>query len=248
MIKKLIINADDFGMTRGVTQGILLSHREGLLTSTTCMMNMPYIETAIQEAQKYPQLGLGVHLVLTFGRPLIPGAKSFTDENGNFIHVSKYPNGHPSTDPDELYAEWKAQIEKFIRLTGHKPTHLDSHHHVHLLPEHVEVAKRLAREYDLPIRQRNRIMNEYEYVPLTEEFYEDDVNFETFKSVCEKYDQTLELMTHPGFIDQPLYDTTKYCFPRMREVEVITSSKTKEWVEENHIQLINFSNVQKDKG
>ena len=71
LIKKLIMNADDFGMTQGNSIGILLAHAEGILTSTTCMMNMPYAEWALKEAKKYPELGVGIHFVLTVGRPLV---------------------------------------------------------------------------------------------------------------------------------------------------------------------------------
>ena len=54
MIKKLIMNADDFGMTQGNSIGILMAHAQGILTSTTCMMNMPYAEFALKEAEKFP--------------------------------------------------------------------------------------------------------------------------------------------------------------------------------------------------
>ena len=56
MIKKLIMNADDFGMTQGNSIGILMAHAQGILTSTTCMMNMPYAEFALKEAKKFPKL------------------------------------------------------------------------------------------------------------------------------------------------------------------------------------------------
>ena len=85
MIKKLIINADDFGMCEGNSLGILLAHEEGLVSSTTVMMNMPYALWALDKAKAYPDLGIGVHLTLTAGKPLLPGKKSYTDEEGNFL-------------------------------------------------------------------------------------------------------------------------------------------------------------------
>ena len=71
MIKKLIMNADDFGMTQGNSIGILMAHAQGILTSTTCMMNMPYAEFALKEAKKFPKLGVAIQFVLTVGRPLV---------------------------------------------------------------------------------------------------------------------------------------------------------------------------------
>ena len=128
MIKKLIINADDFGMCEGNSLGILLAHEKGLVSSTTVMMNMPYALWALDKAKAYPNLGIGVHLNLTAGKPLLPGKKSYTDEEGNFLRPSAYEDEFPDGEPDEVYEEWKAQIEAFIAHTGHLPTHLDSHH------------------------------------------------------------------------------------------------------------------------
>lgn len=125
MTKKIIINADDFGISEGAVLGIIKAHQDGILTSTTCMVNMPYAKMGLELASRYPNLGVGIHLVLTVGRPLIDGAKSYIDKNGNFLRPSAYPNEEPNANFDELYREWKAQIERFIKLAGKKPTHID---------------------------------------------------------------------------------------------------------------------------
>lgn len=245
MIKRLIVNADDFGMTQGNTIGILLAHQQGIVTSTTCMMNMPYAEFALEQAKKYPHLGVGIHLVLTVGKPLIPCAHSYTDENGYFRKRNTYPDNNPHADPTELYQEWKAQIEAFIALTGHKPTHIDSHHHVHLLPQHIEVTKQLAKEYDLPIRQRNQVIETYEYIPCYDKMDEEDISLEYLYHIFQNHQGTLELMCHPGLIDQRLYDMSSYHLPRMKELELLTSQEIKQFIKDNHIQLINFQSIQK---
>ena len=82
MIKKLIVNADDFGLSEGVCLGILKAHRDGILTSTTCMMNMENIEKYLEMTKAYPNLGLGVHLNITVGKPLTK--VSFIDEKTRF--------------------------------------------------------------------------------------------------------------------------------------------------------------------
>lgn len=243
MINQLIVNADDFGMTQANTIGILVAHKEGIVTSTTCMMNMPYAKFALKQAQHYPQLGVGIHLVLTVGRPLIDGAHSYTDEMGNFIRPKDYPDGKPHGDVNELYREWKAQIEKFIEIAGHKPTHIDSHHHVHLLPWHQEVTKALAKEYDLPIRQRHQIIDTYPYIPVFDKMYDEDVNYQYVTEVLQSHSGALELMCHPAYLDQRLYDMSSYNLPRMKELKFLTSSQIKSFIQENHIELINFSNL-----
>ena len=208
---------------------------------------MPYAKFALEEAKKYPELGVGIHLVLTVGRPLIDGAKSYTDENGNFIRPKDYPDRQPHADPDELYKEWKAQMEEFIKVAGHKPTHIDSHHHVHLLPWHIDVAKRLAKEYDLPMRQREQVLDTYEYARVNDQMYGDDANIEFLKNAFDCDDEILEFMCHPALIDQRLYDMTSYGLPRMKELDLILSDELASYIKENNIELINFSDIKKLK-
>ena len=114
MIKRLIVNADDYGLSEGVCLGILKAHRDGILTSTTCMMNMENIKKYLEMTKDYPNLGLGVHLNITVGKPLTN--VSFVDEKGNFKSRDTYTNREAIVSQEELYQEWKAQIEKFIKI------------------------------------------------------------------------------------------------------------------------------------
>ncbi len=250
MIKKLIVNADDFGITEGVTIGILHTHADGIVTSTTTMMNMPAASFAIKQAEKFPKLGVGIHFVLTVGRPLVDGATTFTDENGNFKRPNQYDSRHPETDniekfQEELYIEWKAQMEKFIEVAGKKPTHIDSHHHAHLLPIARDVAIKLAHEYDLPLRQREKIYDKYEYVRCADKMYNDLVNYDFLTSEFDTDEDTIEFMCHPAYIDQPLYDSSSYCLQRMKEMELLRSDEVKKFVKDNNIELINYSDLKK---
>lgn len=241
MVKKLIINADDFGLCDGVTLGILKAHQDGILTSTTCMMNMPHIEEYLSLASHFPHLGLGVHLVLTIGQPLTMG--SFCDENGNFKSRNTYPDRKVIVKQDELYLEWKAQIDKFIQLTGHKPTHLDSHHHVHLLPGNIDIALKLAKEYDLPLRQEYYLQTDYENVIFKEVFYNQAVSLSTLKDICHFSDDVFEMMCHPAFIDPFLYNNSSYNIQRIKELDILCSQEAKDITKS--IQLINYGQVKK---
>lgn len=245
MIKKLIVNADDFGITEGASIGIIHSHVDGILTSTTCMMNMPFAPFALNLAKDYPNLGVGIHLVLTVGKPLVEGAKSFTSENGDFKRPNEYTSRHPKADSEELYKEWKAQLELFIQTAGKKPTHIDSHHHVHLLPGHIEVAKKLASEYDIPLRQRDQVDERYEYARCLDHMYDELVTVEFMKSELDCDQEIVEYMCHPAYIDQRLYDMSSYCLPRMKELVLIRSNEMKDFITENNIELINYSNLKK---
>lgn len=239
MIKKLIVNADDFGMCEGNTIGILLAHKYGIVTSTTVMMNMPYAQYGLHLAKKYNNLGIGVHLNITIGKPLTK--VSFVDEEGNFLKRNTYPNNQPYVNSDELYQEWKAQIDKYINVTGHMPTHLDSHHHVHMLPMAKDVIIRLSNEYHLPIRQREYLKEPY--IKCIDTFEKDNVNIEYLKAIINDNEGTIEIMCHPGLLDQRLYTISSYALPRMKELDIVRSKKIIEYLKNNQIELINYSSL-----
>lgn len=156
MTTHLIVNADDYGRSAGVSRGIREAHRRGIVTSTTCMMNFPTtandIALALQEA---PRLGLGVHLVLTAGRPLLPAAQvpTLTTVSGEFYKLAKFTPHRHNINPAEAKAEWRTQIEAFIQAAGRKPTHLDSHHHSSYYTGPLfQAMLELAQEFECAIR------------------------------------------------------------------------------------------------
>jgi len=154
MSKQLIVNADDYGRTAGVVEGILRAHQQGIVTSTTAMMNMPGIEDALSRAQGCPDLGLGVHLVFSAWQPLLPPEQipSLVDADGAFLSQKAIWARPEAIERDELRAELTAQIERFRVLTGHLPDHLDCHHFVHSHPLFFALYVELAAQWDLSIR------------------------------------------------------------------------------------------------
>jgi predicted glycoside hydrolase/deacetylase ChbG (UPF0249 family) len=154
MSKRLIVNADDYGRTAGVVEGILRAHQQGIVTSTTAMMNMPGIEDALRRVQSYSKLGLGVHLVFSAWRPLLPPEQipSLVDADGAFLSQKALWARPEDIQRDELWAELTAQVERFQTLTGRAPDHLDCHHFVHCHPLFFAVYVDLAAQWGLPIR------------------------------------------------------------------------------------------------
>ena len=153
---RLIINADDYGRSPDISRGIRTAHLRGMVTSSTCMMNMPSVVDDIKIALKEtPNLGLGVHLVLTAGHPLLPPAEvpTLTDTQGSFLKQEALIVRALNLDPAEVRAEWRAQVKAFIAAAGKKPTHLDSHHHAsYFTPALLQNMLELADEYGLPVR------------------------------------------------------------------------------------------------
>jgi hopanoid biosynthesis associated protein HpnK len=150
-MKKVIINADDFGLCRPVNEGIVKAHREGILTSTTLMTNTPGFDEAVALARQNPKLGVGVHLNIVRGRPLslpedIPG---LLGPDGRFpakpaLILRKIATRRIA--PGEIERELRAQIEKAL-ASGLVLTHLDSEKHIHVFPPVFRIVIRLAREY-----------------------------------------------------------------------------------------------------
>lgn len=156
MPARLIINSDDYGRAADISRGIRDAHLSGLVTSTTTMMNMPSAVEDVKFAlQETPSLGMGVHLVLTAGKPLLPPEKlsSLVTPQGRFLSLAVFIERAAALDPAEAKIEWRAQIEKFIAAAGRKPTHLDSHHHSsYFTPGLFQAMLELAQEYGAPIR------------------------------------------------------------------------------------------------
>jgi predicted glycoside hydrolase/deacetylase ChbG (UPF0249 family) len=155
-MKRLIVNADDFGRSPGVNQGIFDSHRKGILTSTTVMVNYPDAPAGLEQARvEAPTLGLGVHICLTSGHPVLPPAAvpSLVKDDGWFYHIREWAGVAGQFDPDDLRREMEAQVERFVSLTGQPPDHLDSHHHAaYLHPAALASLLDIAAERGLPLR------------------------------------------------------------------------------------------------
>ena len=136
--RRLIVNADDFGLSRSANQAIIQAHREGILTSTSLMLNEPGFEQAVALARENPRLGVGLHLTLLCGHATLPPEKipGLVNERGEFgsnpARVGLRYFVQPSLR-EQLRAEILAQFEKF-RATGLPLDHVDSHHHLHAHP------------------------------------------------------------------------------------------------------------------
>jgi chitin disaccharide deacetylase len=155
MSRQLIVNADDFGRTRGVSAGIIRAHLDGIVTSTTAMMNLPGVVPDLHQARtEAPNLGLGVHLNFTVGRPLLPAewCASLVDEHGHFLTRDVLMTQPDRINPDELRAELKSQITTFKNAMDRLPDHLDAHQFVHLYPPLFRVYLDLAEGFKLPLR------------------------------------------------------------------------------------------------
>jgi chitin disaccharide deacetylase len=157
-VKRLVINADDFGLTSGVNQAIVELHRRGTLTSTTLMANAQATEEAIDHAIGNPSLGVGCHIVLVDGAPMLPPEElptlvdsstgRFRPTLGQFVQDLFLGRIRPS----EIAAEAEAQIAH-LRNRGLRLTHIDTHKHTHMFPRVLEpLLKAAQRQHITAIR------------------------------------------------------------------------------------------------
>ncbi len=275
MAIRLIVNADDYGRSANVSRGIRDSYLHGILRSTTCMMNMPTVADDIKIAQQEtPGLGMGVHLVLTAGRPLLSSEKASTliKSDGSFLKLDQLIANRAQVDAAQVKAEWRTQIERFIAVSGHKPTHLDSHHHSsYFTPDFFQAMLELAHEYDaairLPVEPEARetmagipaelLQPVVDHAPrllaqfhprhpdaFFASFYDDlATQTELFRIMESLTNGTFEIMAHPGYSDPDLIAGTSYAVQRDRELEILTAAETLAEVKKCGIELINFSQL-----
>jgi len=154
-VSRLIVNADDFGLTAGVNRAIVELHRAGVLTSTTLMARATASEEAIELARATPSLGVGCHVVLVDGEPILsarqdiphladPATGRFQPKLPAFLR-SLYPHGRPSRSfVREIEAEAAAQIDR-LQSRGLRLTHIDTHKHTHMFPAVLRPVLRAAR-------------------------------------------------------------------------------------------------------
>lgn len=156
--RRVIINADDFGMSEAVNLAIVEAFRAGAISSTTIMANMPGFGHACMLALKHELVGkIGVHLNLTAGQPLTDGIKQcpeLTDGNGMFLARRRFitlTGREKQAIRAEFAAQVKACLERDIR-----PTHLDSHHHVHTEWPIGSIVIDIARQFGIPAVRLSR--------------------------------------------------------------------------------------------
>lgn len=245
---KLILNADDFGLSPSVNKGIVEAFQQGFISSATMMMNTPYTDEAIELAKKHNLKNIGIHLNLTYGKSVLPASEvpSLVDENGTFHYVCMLGYYTQYLDAKK---ELKAQIEKFL-ASGLTPTHIDHHHYFNEIPNILKAYLELAQEYNLPVRgmdENARTLARQMGLKTTDEFsfafHGNGVDISTFnvlKSLFWDKDITLEILTHVGYIDDYTRTQTNYL---RREDEIAVLKEAKQQGFFDNIDLISFSDL-----
>ena len=232
-MRRLFVNADDCGLTDGVTEGIARAMREGIVGGTTAMVCAAGAAPRLARMAGASSGRIGLHVQLTGGRPCLPPGqvKTLVGPDGAFPR-KKIAVGN--VDPDEVRREWRAQLAR-LRSLGIEPSHLDAHHHIHKRPEVFPVFLELARELGVPARAVSDDMRRAfaaAGVPHADAcvttWFAEDLSGERFAAlvtdafVSLSDDAVLEVMTHPGYLDADLSAISSYAADREEELRVLT--------------------------
>ncbi len=222
-MRRLIVNADDFGLTAAVSRGILAAHHRGIVTSTTVLVNRSVDRDLVRRARD-EGLPLGLHVNLTLGTPITDG-RSLVDVEGRFVRDPRRATAQAI--PEEAEREVDAQVERFIDLVGRAPVHLDSHHHVGLYSPVREAMLGAARRLGVPVRSEDdaaRARARSLGLRTPDHFIGGSgpdpywTLARTLDHLRRLPDGTSEFMTHPGFFDDELAFSR---YARQREVEMV---------------------------
>jgi predicted glycoside hydrolase/deacetylase ChbG (UPF0249 family) len=268
---RLIINADDFGLSRGVTAGILDAHAAGSVTSTSMMVHCPGWDDGLRQARAAASLGVGLHFNLLVGAPLTPSPSLMDSRTGRFLAFGSLVRKvmGRALDRDEITAECEAQLAA-LGAAGITVTHIDSHRHTHAMPGIRGAVASVAARYGLPLRrpvesarrfpndlasQLHRAAIAWSWrltsagAPLTRapdhfigvSMQGGDRFAEQLTGVLDALPAgSIEMMVHPGRVDDDLRSLDTYTWQRERELEALIAAGPRERLRRGDIELIGF--------
>jgi chitin disaccharide deacetylase len=213
-MKWLIVTGDDFGISRGINRGIVETHRRGILTSTSLMVDRPACEEAAALAAEYATLSVGLHLELD------------------------------PADAGRVPCELERQVARFQQLVGSAPTHVDSHHDVHydqrILPQVLTWARRMG----LPVRGHSRARHFRKfYGQWGGETHLEQIEPDGLLRLldAELRDGVTELNCHPGYVEPGF--PSSYAAEREVELGTLCDPRVREALAGRQIRLIGFRDL-----
>jgi predicted glycoside hydrolase/deacetylase ChbG (UPF0249 family) len=217
-MRLLIVNADDFGLARGVNEGIVMAHTNGILTSASLMVLPPAAAEAGMLARAYPDLSVGLHFV--------------EDDSAALDH--------------HAFAErsFRAQLERFRDLIGRDPTHVDSHHHVHSQGRRMAMFRGLVEPLGVPLRKDGNVAYIGGFWGQSERGVTnlDHIRRPFLRQLIETEaeDGFSELACHPARVTDDLHSS--YLHEREVELQTLTEPGLRQELEESGVTLVSYHN------
>jgi predicted glycoside hydrolase/deacetylase ChbG (UPF0249 family) len=259
---KLMVQSDDYGITKGAAQGALESIRNGIVRNTGLFANMPWAAECVEWIKPYlGQIAFGLDLNMSTGPSLCPADQipGLVQANGMFntsgmnrgMDSEENHHDHCAAIEDQIRTEFEAQIQKYIELVGKTPEYL--HGHAYGTETTLRISRELAKKYG--VRYSMDVSNEipdmkaagmgwYVFPPTFENQLKDD----PISYIVNDHDGLLQhaygyLILHCGYCDADLIRLSSFNLNRVRDLEACTSDAVKNWVKENHVELINYNDL-----
>lgn len=252
-MKKILIRADDLGYSRSVNFGIFDSVHNGIVNNVGVMVNMPSTRMGL-DLLKNEDIDLGMHTNISNGKPVLPAKDipSLVDKEGNFKRSKVYQ--HSKKDfviLSEAVAEVDAQYHLFLKLVGRQPDYFEGHA---VMSENFRKALQIVAErYHLPFLDfpigNNIKFKQHTYFSPYLGGYKDgkiDENYDPENALLNliKYSEdgtTPMYISHAGYLDYYLITHSSLTIPRVKEAQTFTSSRIKEFITDNNIHLVRYS-------
>lgn len=256
---KLLIQADDYGMTPGVASGIVHGIVHGIIRNTGMFTNMPWAEECVEWIRPYmDRIAFGIDLNLTTGPPLtspkdiptlVKGDGSFYS-SGQSRTLDTAQNGFSHASDEEIRKEFEAQIQRFQELTGKKPDYI--HGHAYTTEKIEAIQRELSCDYGIPFSSEvwKKIAGvdiagyriPWYIKPAT---LENQINSSLKTYILENSEALLVkeyvvLAGHMGYVDSELMKLSSYHLLRVKDLEAVTSPEVLDWVRENRVELVDY--------
>jgi predicted glycoside hydrolase/deacetylase ChbG (UPF0249 family) len=225
--RRLVVNADDFGLSAGINAGIVRAHTEGIVTSASLMVHGDAAREAVRATRELPGLDLGLHVDLA----------EWVCADGEWRAAYAIVD---TADPDAVAGEFERQLDRFQTLTGRLPTHLDSHQHVHREEPTRSIMGRRARELKLPLRHHGRVRycgsfygQDHAAMPLSEAIGPEQLA----RLIRELPAGATEICCHPATAVGP---ELAYGPERLIELEALCDPSVRQAAEQAQVRLCTF--------
>jgi len=263
----LIVNADDFGLTESISDGIIKTYKEGIVRSVSVIVNTPSFEYSVRLLKENPELDAGVHLTFVGeDMPVTGEVRGLTSKEGFYLNWKRvlFNRFLNPIDKKGLEREARAQIEKLLEA-GIAPSHIDSHQHLHLLPEISNIVLELAKEYGIKFVRCPRSEQKWYFFvnhlskklkkellqtgfPPPPEFLgfncSGKLTTGQLKNIMDRLSSgTYELMVHPGFENDALRQRYRWGYKWEEEMMTLVSKETRSMLERKKINLISFKDL-----
>jgi chitin disaccharide deacetylase len=220
-MRRLIVNADDFGGAEGLNRGILECYEHGILTSASLMVDGPAVSQAVEISRAHPGLSVGLHWDV-----IGEDEREFDFDDRKLVREA-----------------FLAQLERFRDLTGAEPTHVDSHRHVHRWPQVFEQVAEILAPLGIPLRFDGRVHHINGFYAQWEAGVTEleHVSVAALQGILgvEMVEGWNELGCHPGYLTPDLHSS--YNVEREAELRTLIDPRVRETIGELEIELASYN-------